>query len=209
MTKRNLAVAIATLVVLACAVAAAQMPNIPQFSADMKMNHPGGEGATGKMYWGGSRIRMDMNAQGQNVSMINDVPKKTTYMIMHQQRMYMEMSSAGNPTGGHGMQAGDVKPYDPNNPCAGREGYTCKKVGTETVNGRSCDKWEFTGPNGNETVWIDQKLHFPIRSVSSSGSSFDLTNVKEGAQPASLFEVPAGYTKMNMGNMRGGRPKPQ
>ncbi|MGI9101374.1 MAG: DUF4412 domain-containing protein [Terriglobales bacterium] len=208
MLERNAAVAIAILV--ACSLAAAQAPNIAPFSADMKMSQPGGENATGKMYWGSGKIRIDMDSQGQKVSMINDVPKKTTYMIMHQQRMYMEMSSAGNPMGGgQGMHATDIKPYDPNNPCANREGYTCKKVGTETVNGRSCDKWEFAGPNSKETVWIDQTLHFPIRTVSAGGSTLNLTNVKEGSQAASLFEVPAGYTKMNMGNMKGGKPKPQ
>jgi len=28
-----------------------------------------------------------------------------------------------------------------------------------------------------------------------------MRNIQEGAQPASLFEIPAGYTKMDMGSM--------
>jgi hypothetical protein len=32
-------------------------------------------------------------------------------------------------------------------------------------------------------------------------SGGELRNIQEGSQPASLFEVPAGYTKMDMGGM--------
>jgi hypothetical protein len=201
--KRKPAFALA-LLALAGSLALAQVPDIPQFSADMKMSGHEGHSAAGKIYWGGSRMRIDMNTEGHDVSMIHDITKKISYMIIPQQRMYMELS-ANNPMVG---RTSDLKPYDPANPCAGEEGYTCKKVGTETVNGRSCDKWEFTGPNGNRTVWIDQKIHFPIRTVSSDGSSFDVMNLKEGSQPASLFEVPAGFNKMNMGGMPGGRKRP-
>ena len=203
MRNRTPVIAFAIFILLASSFALAQLPSIPHFSADMKTSGSGHE-STGKMYWGGSRIRMDMNAQGQDVSIINDMPKKTRYMVMHQQRMYMEMN-ASNPMSQR-MRTPDMTPYDPTNPCANREGYTCKKVGTETVNGRSCDKWELTSKQGKQTVWIDPKLHFPIRSISADGSTMDLTNIKEGSQPASLFEFPAGYTKMDLGGMMGTRP---
>ena len=129
-------------------------------------------------------------------------------MIMPQQKMYMEMNANGMGRMGRGPRMPDAKALDPTNPCAAEPNYTCKKVGTETVNGRSCDKWEFTDKNGGgtRTVWLDQKLHFPIKMVGSQGDNFELTNVQEGTQPASLFEVPAGYTKMDMGGMMGGRP---
>jgi len=29
----------------------------------------------------------------------------------------------------------------------------------------------------------------------------ELHDIQEGSQPASLFEIPAGYTKMDMGSM--------
>jgi hypothetical protein len=32
-------------------------------------------------------------------------------------------------------------------------------------------------------------------------SSGELRDIQEGAQPASLFEVPAGFTKFDMGSM--------
>jgi hypothetical protein len=190
---------------LSASLVLAQIPSIPQFSADMKMAGRDGHIATGKMYWGGSKMRMDMNTGSQDVSLIHDMPRKTSYMIMPQQKMYMELS-ANNPMLG---STPNIKPYDPANPCASEEGTTCKKVGAETINGRSCYKWDFKGPQGGQTVWIDQKLHFPIRNVASDGTTVDMTNVKEGSQPGSLFDVPAGFSKMDMGGMRGGRKKPE
>jgi len=89
-------------------------------------------------------------------------------------------------------------------PCAGREDVTCKKLGTESINGRTCDKWEVTPKTGKpETFWIDQKLHFPIKMINGDITT-QYTNIKEGPQDASLFKVPAGYQKFDAGSM--GRP---
>ncbi len=186
-------------VVLAAAVAFAQMPS--PFSADMKMSNARQTNMTGKMYFSGQKVRMDMNAAGHSSAVISDLPSRTVYMIMPQQRMYMEMKADQMPGGKQ-----QWKPYDAANPCANEAGVTCKKLGTEMVNGRMCDKWLFTGGAGGErTVWIDQRSHIPIKTVMPDGS-FELTNVKEGPQPASLFEVPAGFTKMDMGGMMQGMP---
>jgi hypothetical protein len=45
------------------------------------------------------------------------------------------------------------------------------------------------------TVWYDPKLQAVIRSDDEDGR-FELTNIKEGPQPASLFVPPSGYSKM-------------
>ncbi len=54
-----------------------------------------------------------------------------------------------------------------------------------------------------ETNWIDKKLHVPIKSLHADGTSWELQNLKEGAQPATLFEIPSGYQKFDMGGMMG------
>ena len=61
---------------------------------------------------------------------------------------------------GRGPRMPDVKAAG-DNPCAGSPGVTCKMVGTETVNGRSCDKWEFVSSNKSEagTMWIDPRSY--------------------------------------------------
>jgi outer membrane lipoprotein-sorting protein len=203
--------AICSLLVLIVAPGfAVQAPQPQPFSADMAVTTAkNGENMTGKVYFSLPKTRMDMTAHGQNVSMITNGSTQTSYMVMHQQHMYMEI---------HGDQANPMtrnmprldSSFDPQNPCGQQTDVTCKKAGTETVNGRVCDKWVTTEKNGHtSTAWIDQKLYFPIKVVSSEGTTMDLTNIKEGAQPAATFEVPAGYRKMDLGGMRGGGRPPQ
>jgi uncharacterized cupredoxin-like copper-binding protein len=209
---RRVGLAIVLAAVVA-ASAAAQMPtSMPQFSADMKASGrsgPGG-GMNGKIYFGDKKMRFDMNTGGRETYMIHDMGTQTSYMVMPQQKMYMEMK-ANMARRGPGSRMNDVKPVDPSNPCAADENYTCKKEGTETVNGRETDKWLFTNkknPSDTRTVWVDQKLHFPIKMQSSEGDTWELTNIQEGPQPTSLFAVPSDYQKMDMGGMMGGMQRP-
>jgi hypothetical protein len=40
-----------------------------------------------------------------------------------------------------------------------------------------------------------------IKTAGGTGGGIELRNIQEGSQPSSLFEVPAGYMKMDMGAM--------
>ena len=81
------------------------------------------------------------------------------------------------------------------------KGGTCHKVGSETVNGRNTVKYEGTNASGEtSSVWLDSKLRFPVKWQGKNNGG-EMRNIQEGPQPASLFEIPAGYTKMDMGNM--------
>ena len=75
-----------------------------------------------------------------------------------------------------------------------------KKIGTETVNGYECDKFEFKSPSGKaQHFWISQDLGVPLKMVSADGSfSSELTDIKQGTLDDSLFELPPGYTKMQI-----------
>jgi hypothetical protein len=212
--KQNLFARLAVCILLFLAVSAAFAYQMPQpFSADMTTTSASGNlNMSGKMYISMPRMRIDMTSAGQQkspgpmggkMSMIVDGPAKTMYMLMPEQNMYMEFPMDQNsPMTQRMPKFSDM--LKGSDPCSGREGTTCKKLGTETVNGRSCDKWEITEKSGKtETLWMDQKLHFPIKSVVGDITT-QYTNIKEGAQDASLFKIPDGYRKMDMGNM--GRP---
>ncbi len=194
-------------VLLLLQTAAAQMVMQPQpFSADMQFSSTRAGGAahemTGKMYFASGHMRMDMQGGPRGaVNIITDFKTQTTDILMPEQHMYME-HKAGEMSGHRPGMMPDIKPLrDPSNPCANEEGTTCKKVGVEEVNGRACDHWQITHKNGEvSNVWIDEKLHFPIKTVSED-STWELTNIKEGEPSASLFQIPAGYTKMDMGGM--------
>ena len=192
---------------LAVSVAHAWQMKPQPFSSDIAVTTKTGEKMPGKFYFSPPKLRMDMSSRGHDVAIITDGKTQTSDIIMAEQHMYME------------VQAGQSNPMIPNipkfdtsidatNPCATRPDVTCKKLGTETVNGRTTDKWEFNDKktNATTTTWIDQKLVFPIKSVNSDGTSVEFSNIKEGAPAAALFEVPAGYRKLDLGGMMGGTP---
>ena len=193
--------------------AAQVVPQLTPFSADMQISSTRGNGGardvSGKMYVGHGAMRMDMQGEGPGGIVITTFATKTVDILMPQQQMYIE-HKAGDMPGRRGPNLSDMKPYDPQNPCASDPDTTCKKVGVEEVNGRTCDHWEITHKDGTvSNIWVDQKLHFPIKSV-SEGTTFELSNIKEGEPDASMFQVPAGYRKMALppmgGMMQGGPP---
>ncbi len=191
--------------VLCLAVSAAlawQMTPQP-FASDMAITTKNGEKMNGKFYFSPPKQRMDMSSRGHDVSVITDAKTQTSDILMPQQHMYMETHGGQSSPMAQNLPKIETS-LDASNPCAARTDVTCKKVGTETVNGRSCDKWEFTDKKGNTTnAWVDQKLHFPIKMQNSDGSLVEFTNIKDGAPSASVFEIPADYRKLDMGGMGG------
>ena len=193
---------------------AAQAPHLTPFSADMQFSsmqaNPVARDMSGKLYVSPQAMRMDMTGEGQHrADIITTFATQTVDIIMPQQKMYME-HRAGENAMHRGPNTSDVHPYDPKNPCASDPGSTCKDLGTETINGRTTDHWQITHKDGTVSdIWIDNSLHFPIKTV-SGGTTWQLTNIQEGPQDPSLFQVPAGYRKMDisgMGAMGAGRPQ--
>lgn len=208
--ERNILVKLTfcSLLVLGVSPAIAGQTPMPQpFSADFTMTSAaGGEMSSGKIYFSLPKMRMESSSKGQETIMIMDQGSQTAYILMPKQHMYIESrTNQQNPM----MRQSPKAPtsFDPNHPCGANE--KCEKVGTETVNGRVCDKWVTTGAKGMSTAWVDQKLTFPIKTQSANGEIWQLTNIKEGKPDASLFQVPAGYRKMDIPGMAGGGPPPQ
>jgi len=200
-TRRIVVRSLTFLTVVLIAVATLAQVRALQFSADMKTTGKG-MASTGKLYFGGPKVRMEMAAQGHQSIMIVDSQRKMSYMLMPAQHMYMEMSTEGKGQ----KKAPDWHTYDPSNPCANIADTTCEKLGTGLADSRLCNKWKFTNAKQgtSQTTWVDQKTGIPIRTETSDGTIMELTNIKEGTQSASLFEIPSGYTKMDMGAMMQG-----
>jgi hypothetical protein len=186
-----------------------------EFSAEM-YDLQKGDASQAKMYFGKDKMRFEStrkDARGGGAVIVN-LSTQTTTVLMDAQHMYMEvpqqMAAQRNPYATNFFHTGDAEAA-----CSDwaqhyrTDGSSCHKVGSDTVNGRSCVKYEATNKSGDVTTfWIDPKLRFPIKGKDKS-SSWELRNIQEGAQPASLFEVPAGYTKFDMGNMGGAMQRPQ
>ncbi len=109
--------------------------------------------ATGKIYVGSGHMRMNISNQGHDIAMITDFGSKTVDVLMVPQKMYIEHKAGQAQGRGPGSNfSQDLHPYDPENPCANQPDITCKKIGVETVNGRTCDHWEITDKRGRSTT---------------------------------------------------------
>jgi hypothetical protein len=207
----------ALLLLLALQFAAAQLPSFSPFTADLHIVSTradrGPQDVNGKIFFGSGHVRMNLDAGGHQTAIITDFATKTSDVLMIEQQMYIE-SKGGQTSRGPGSNVTqELKPYDPEHPCANQPDVTCKKIGVEEVNGRTCDHWELTDKNGKvSNLWIDQKLHLPIKIVSDD-STITLSNIQEGQPDASLFKVPDGFRKMDLGGMvspnMGGSPPHQ
>jgi hypothetical protein len=120
-------------------------------------------------------------------------------LLMPDDEAYMTMDLGAAP-----FSAPGATPMDPANPCTTGEVTDCRALGQENVNGRAARGWEYTRDGERETAWIATDLRFPVRMVEADGTTTDFTNIQVGAQPASLFEPPSGWTPMDMGAALGG-----
>lgn len=159
------------------------------FSADM-VTRSAGQTMSGKIFMSGDNARMEF----AEMTTITRGDKKVVWMLMPAQKTYMEQS------------------IDPKTTMSMKEkvdGEVERKfIGNETINGRTAKKYFIRYKNqsgsGEMYQWVTDGLVMPVKTAAIDGSwSTELKNVKIGAQDASLFEIPKGYTKFSMGNMVG------
>jgi len=165
-----------------------------EFSADV-MHKAAGRDMPGKVYVKGDLMR----SETMGTITIMDMKKKMTWVIMPEQKIYMEVKKSG-------IAAGQAYNDEELAKIADK-----KHLGTETVNGHKCDKYLITYHDtsmGSMTQWVSQKLKYPIKYYFSKDGmevESELKNIKEGSVDDSLFEIPAGYQKMDMPMMNRGR----
>jgi outer membrane lipoprotein-sorting protein len=159
-----------------------------EFSADMTMQGADAPGTQGKIFVKGNNFRQEFQVEGQKHLSIMRGDKKTVWMVMPDQKMYMEMPVT--------PQAKAKMMEMP------KDQAKMKLLGAETVNGYEADKYEVAGTKGQpskEYVWVAKRLGIPIKMAAADGSfSMEYQNIKEGSVADSLFEIPAGYQKMAM-----------
>ncbi|RMD71376.1 MAG: hypothetical protein D6819_01790 [Gammaproteobacteria bacterium] len=133
-----------------------------EFSADVVQYNPQTRQwqVVGKIAVGKDKMRLDNLQQKQ--WMLIDGKRHVTYMVMPQQRAYMEMPGVQAVP----MLAAVPLPNDPESPCAQGK-MTCKKVGEEEIGGIKVEKWEFVTKQGGRTQrsyqWIDPQRGMAIK----------------------------------------------
>jgi hypothetical protein len=187
-------------------------PEPTNYTATMAMN--GNESPYAK---DGQKVRMEMTmgrgGMGKMVTIMRGDLQKS-YMLNPEQKAYFENTTQRQSR----RRTPSVYEYNPD--------YKVDKVkaGTETIDSHPCVKYTVTitniksGDKFTGTVWEATDIqNLPIKNemVSSDGNKFvyELKNIKLKAATADMFEIPAGYKKVdnmmqlmgmgNMGNMPG------
>jgi outer membrane lipoprotein-sorting protein len=163
------------------------MGAITEFSADLSMTIANGKAMTGKVFVKGDKIRNEMSVMGQASITIARQDKRVTWLLMPTVQKYREMPMK----------------YDPAHPTPDMP-FETKEIGKGNANGYDCKliQYKFKNPEYGIVVnWVAPKLNMPVRVEVKNKSgelvtTIDYTNIKIGPQAASLFEIPAGYTKM-------------
>jgi len=175
-----------------------------EFSADVVDTQKSGTPTLAKIYFAKDRMRIEWEDRSgkSGGAFIENFAAQTVTVLMPQRQMYTEVPAQAQNQRMYGFfAAGDAE-----NACGDwqkmmqNQGRSCHRVGSDTVNGRRTIKYEGTSTDGDtSTFWLDPKLRFPVKWEGKNGG--ELRNIQEGAQPANLFEVPAGYTRFDMGAM--------
>jgi hypothetical protein len=196
------------LVSMVAVVSIAQAAFGQEFSADVVSTR--GHSALSKIYSTKDKVRFEVEGRSPSVgptSIIIDETQNKWVVLMPQRHLYMDSvpGMMKTPIITHFWHVEDVNDACPQwkkiaeQAGAGDYWGSCAKVGSDTVNGRSTVKYEGVSAKGEKThFWLDTKLHSIIKAENDSGA-MELENIQEGPQPASLFEVPAGYTKLDLG----------
>lgn len=183
----------AVLAVMAFMVFFAAAASALEFSADTVMTTKG-QKMSGKIFSKNDKFRMEMSSPQKMIS-ISRMDKKVAYSIMPDQKMYMEipLDPASMPKTEEKVQ-GEVER---------------KLLGSETVDGHPTKKYLVTYKSGKQTSqmhqWMATDINFPVKTSAVDNEWVqEFKNIKTGSQPDSLFEVPAGYKKMQIPAMPGG-----
>ena len=153
------------------------------FSADMVSTARQGS-FPAKLYVSGDKSRMEM----PGAISISRMDKKVTWMLMPEQKMYMEQPIDTRAAAGTQEKVdGEIER---------------KAEGAEVVSGRNTTKYRVTfesnGKHESMFQWIDGSVNIPVKTAAIDGSwSTEFRNIRTGPQDGALFEIPAGYTKMS------------
>ena len=153
--------------------------------------------------------RAETQMQGMKMVSIFRFDKKVYWMVMPDHQMYQEIDLAKAAK----QRDASTITQDPT--------VEVSVIGPDTVEGHAATKYQMSTQDKTTQgfVWLT-KENIPVRmdmiTVTPKGqkqqTKIMLKNLKLGAQPAALFEVPGGYMKMpamgGMGGMGGSMPMP-
>lgn len=156
----------------------------------------GGRAITSKVTVKDKQFRVESTVDGMSSIILHN--SSGTYHYLPAQHMAMRLASmevAGSPVS-------DLDHY---------HGYlterNAKLIGTDTINGYSCDVYRYTDPaNGDTTTaWVWKGKQFPIKLEQQGRqgvTSAEMSNIQfDPLIPDAAFQLPSGVKAMEMGDM--------
>jgi len=180
---------------------AAQM-NRPQaeYSADATIQNDEGT-MQQKVFVTPTKERKEtLTGAGDGAVQIFRYDSNVMWMLMPSQKMYMEHSMAGGPPKGN-----DPSQWTYEDTAVGEETLNGMKVTKYKTIATSTDGKKFGGFSWRTKEGINLKQDLLYKEGSDKKRMLtELNNVKIGKQDPQLFEIPDGFTKLDMGGMMGG-----
>ncbi len=145
-----------------------------------------------------------LTGSGDGTVQIFRYDSKVLWMVMPSQKMYMEHSMAGGPPKGN-----DPSQWTYEDTAVGEETLNGMKVTKYKTIATSTDGKKFGGFSWRTKEGINLKQDLLYKEGNDKKRMMtELSNVKIGKQDPQLFEIPAGFTKLDMGGMMGGMGGP-
>jgi len=162
-----------------------------EFSADLKIKQPDKEYEF-KYYAQDNFYRLEKLTGDDRILVIADRTPDISWILSPEDKIYIELK------GTDAAFFNPVRGWE-----AAKEDTGEEQVGTETVQGYSCEKYTYTLSGGTEPgieAWYSPELEHFIRMVAHYGGGyedgiFELLNIQEAPQDDSLFKVPEDYQK--------------
>lgn len=201
MSRMNRLKALIVLAGLTLLLAFSGLALAAEFSADM-IHKSDGMTTKGKIYVKGKKMRMEkVTSEGKAITIMH-MDTGDVWIIHPAQKMYMDMK-------GMGFDASALQSDEEISKIAEK-----KHLGTEKVSGYKCEKYFYIYHDkslGTTTQWVSRKLDYPIKALYRGPTGEIITeykNIKEGRIEDSLFQIPAGYRKMQIPGMGRGMVQP-
>jgi hypothetical protein len=160
-------------------VAFAQEVQLDRYSADQVTIYDERNRRTSKVYLEKDKMRSEVDMGPAQVVTVVRLDEKIVYVMLPTAKLFVEKPLVAN----DGLL---LRLADKDTP---RE-----LVGSETVQGRSYDKYKMTANGGVFYLWVDKSTRLPVQIVSADNRT-RIENIQVGPQPADLFKPPPDYQK--------------
>jgi hypothetical protein len=184
-------------------LAHAPMPAMAQqFSADLVARKDDTAISIGTLRVSNGKARIETAALPDGFFLI-DMAKPTAYFVRPRAHVFMDARQSSPLTR-------MFVPVDPDDPCRQWQAiaqlaaqpdlatWRCQRYGDEKIAGRNTDVYRITASSGfGFAGWIDRERKFPVQIKTSDGTVIAIGHIRDEAQSAQAFEVPANLRKFD------------